>query len=555
MNRKSARNKLLAISLLVLLAVSENASADWQITNSPGKTLDTEQPVLLTDGYALIGFNNDSVSVYDIATGFLIRNIGLPNGPPIEQRTFAADAGRLLIGDTIFTPNPIRGTSRAYAIDIATGRQLSELQLRTPTRRLAVGQSVATDGQHGLVSSIQCVAECETTDPTLRGVVDKFDMRTGEHLLEISNTDNISFATGLEIEKSVIAISWHPPNEQQPGRIDLFDAGTGDRQRTIEGATSNLDFDLTSNRLVVGQADQAQGSGVLRVYDPASGKQVTEFTSSRFDWENVPQLGHAVAASGEFIIAGAPSPTPSTQASGIVTPIDPLLESPARPAVRPNSTDGAVIIANIETGGYVSRDGWTGGDSVAIDGNFALVRSTSETQTNVYAISLAGLLPSTSNTVSAATRQSLGDLDGDGVIAFPDFLVLSDNFGSTVEGVAFGDLNGSGAVEFGDFLIFSDNYEREFAAATVPEPESFSLFAFAFGVCVIRLTRSRRGGRAFSLSVRESRAIRAGEGAARKHFDVRGKSTRTAPSPSLRLQPARPEGEVGALEWLLGGAR
>ena len=47
------------------------------------------------------------------------------------------------------------------------------------------------------------------------------------------------------------------------------------------------------------------------------------------------------------------------------------------------------------------------------------------------------------------------DLDGDGQVAFSDFLVLSNNFGQTGEAVE-GDIDGDGVVGFSDFLLLSD---------------------------------------------------------------------------------------------------
>ena len=52
-----------------------------------------------------------------------------------------------------------------------------------------------------------------------------------------------------------------------------------------------------------------------------------------------------------------------------------------------------------------------------------------------------------------------GDADGDGKVAFADFLILSANFGKQVDAVwADGDFNEDGRVEFADFLILSENF-------------------------------------------------------------------------------------------------
>jgi hypothetical protein len=54
-----------------------------------------------------------------------------------------------------------------------------------------------------------------------------------------------------------------------------------------------------------------------------------------------------------------------------------------------------------------------------------------------------------------AVDELLGDLDGDGTVAFADFLMLADNIGKES---ATGDLDGDGVVAFVDFLILSNNF-------------------------------------------------------------------------------------------------
>ena len=65
-----------------------------------------------------------------------------------------------------------------------------------------------------------------------------------------------------------------------------------------------------------------------------------------------------------------------------------------------------------------------------------------------------------------------GDLDGDGSVAFGDFLVLSNNFGQSVSTYGEGDIDCDGTVAFGDFLVLSNNFGQSLGAgvASVPEP-------------------------------------------------------------------------------------
>ena len=51
-----------------------------------------------------------------------------------------------------------------------------------------------------------------------------------------------------------------------------------------------------------------------------------------------------------------------------------------------------------------------------------------------------------------------GDMDGDGEVAFADFLILSGDFGQTDVGYTQGDLDCDGVVGFNDFLILSGNF-------------------------------------------------------------------------------------------------
>ena len=74
---------------------------------------------------------------------------------------------------------------------------------------------------------------------------------------------------------------------------------------------------------------------------------------------------------------------------------------------------------------------------------------------------------------------TLGDLDGNGSVDFTDFLVLSENFGNTLESADHtqGDIDCSGMVDFADFLVLADNFGTDVAGAeSVPEPATFGTF-------------------------------------------------------------------------------
>ena len=75
---------------------------------------------------------------------------------------------------------------------------------------------------------------------------------------------------------------------------------------------------------------------------------------------------------------------------------------------------------------------------------------------------------------------TMGDLDGNGEVAFADFLVLSANFGQTVADHTSGDIDCSGDVAFADFLVLSANFGQTVGGAqSVPEPSGLALLCLA----------------------------------------------------------------------------
>lgn len=70
-----------------------------------------------------------------------------------------------------------------------------------------------------------------------------------------------------------------------------------------------------------------------------------------------------------------------------------------------------------------------------------------------------------------------GDLNGDGEVAFADFLVLAENFGQAL-GYAEGNIDLVGDIAFADFLVLAENFGKTRAdASAVPEPSGLILFA------------------------------------------------------------------------------
>lgn len=81
--------------------------------------------------------------------------------------------------------------------------------------------------------------------------------------------------------------------------------------------------------------------------------------------------------------------------------------------------------------------------------------------------------------VLAAIGTLPGDLDGNGDVAFADFLVLSGNFGQTLPSYVDGNIDLQGGIDFADFLVLSGNFGLTPAGITgsatlssVPEPSN-----------------------------------------------------------------------------------
>ena len=93
--------------------------------------------------------------------------------------------------------------------------------------------------------------------------------------------------------------------------------------------------------------------------------------------------------------------------------------------------------------------------------------------------------------VLASIPTLAGDLDGNGDVAFPDFLVLSANFGQDLPSYTDGNIDLVGGVAFPDFLVLSANFgQTAAAAAAVPEPSG--LLGLACGALLLCTRRRRR---------------------------------------------------------------
>lgn len=83
-----------------------------------------------------------------------------------------------------------------------------------------------------------------------------------------------------------------------------------------------------------------------------------------------------------------------------------------------------------------------------------------------------------------------GDLDGDGEVAFGDFIILANHFASAQASYVEGDLDCNGSVEFGDFLILASQFgNAAIASRVVPEPGGFISFVSVVSFGMLRRRR------------------------------------------------------------------
>ncbi len=149
-----------------------------------------------------------------------------------------------------------------------------------------------------------------------------------------------------------------------------------------------------------------------------------------------------------------------------------------------DSRDAALFAATVDLGRIVGHY-----DRNTFFNNNGAGTNVNRFDNEQFALNLFGFLANGEATICNA--ESLGDINGNGEVGFDDFLVLSQNFGQSVDDHTMGDLDCDGSVQFADFLILSANFGTTTEALAVPEPSG--AFTAAFTI-VLLLLRHRRPG-------------------------------------------------------------
>ena len=141
-----------------------------------------------------------------------------------------------------------------------------------------------------------------------------------------------------------------------------------------------------------------------------------------------------------------------------------------------------LVVLSADLGGDVHQVADCSGDGIVSADDLACVHTFAEASVQRDAVlAEIGSLP--------------GDLDGDGEVAFADFLVLSGNFGmdnAAAPEYTSGNIDLENGVDFADFLVLSANFGQTPAgsAAAVPEPSAGLLASLA--VLAVAAFRRRR---------------------------------------------------------------
>jgi hypothetical protein len=234
---------------------------------------------------------------------------------------------------------------------------------------------------------------------------------------------------------------------------------------------------------------EATNSGILSIYNTtvtqSTNGQIAASTGGNVQVNNSSTVtGGTLNSSGTGVITIENNSTVSTSASvtdtgkivlgptGALT-INGLLTITGSGAVDVSNglltiNYGAAADPNKQIHGYLATgyggDKWTG---VGIDSSIAA------TNPNLLAVGYAD--GSTDNGTPAVADQIIikttlaGDANLDGIVNFPDLLVVAQDYGKTGQDWAHGDFNYDGIVNFPDLLLVAQNYGKQLSAGELEQ--------------------------------------------------------------------------------------
>ncbi len=198
----------------------------------------------------------------------------------------------------------------AYVFDLATGQELRRITLPVSADHDWFGFSVALSGTKGLIS-----ARNEDEHATNSGAAYVFDVTTGQQLLRLTASDagqQDRFGESVAIDGNLGIVGTDIYEET----AYVFDMTTGQELFKLTGSGAfGKRVAVEGNLALVGASLDGElgiGAGAVYLFDLTSGQQVSKLTAS--DGGPSDGFGTAVAISGEKILIGSPWDVPNGSA-------------------------------------------------------------------------------------------------------------------------------------------------------------------------------------------------------------------------------------------------
>lgn len=298
--------------------------------------------------------------------------------------------------------------------------------------------------------------------------IDGFQIASANGLLDPASLAELpGFQNSLTSESQVFATNWAGsigfPNDYDLGNV--FDASG-----LVPLSTEDLTFSYTRpgmNEAYDGAVEYVGSVNDLTlVVDESTGQASIQHMTPNVG--DVEITGYSVLSASAGLDDGA-----WTQLGGDFAPADPRSDALAEinlEGSRTFSNGTSHDLGTIFVGG--SRDLIFEYSTPTVDKAFGSVQY-------VFGADTPG--PTCNDTAALRAAAGLtGDLDGNGMVDFSDFLTLSGNFNLVTNRYEDGDIDCGGDVGFTDFLALSGNFGASgAAAASVPEPATSALLSMA----------------------------------------------------------------------------